>query len=245
MADDPYAVDPQHIPLLDKAQDILGYRFENLVLLEDALTHPSADNTPEATHNYERLEFLGDSILGAIVADEIFARYPDLDEGGMTRIKVSLVSGSMLSQVAQDLGLADVIIFGDSEIGTQGRGLHSALENTFEAIVAALFLDGGLEAARAWVLRVLIPLISRDMAAEPENPKSHLQELLQAQHKKPLYRIVGVDGPPHDRVFKAEVVVDDKPIGKGQGRSKKEAESEAAQHALELLGFYHDDEAKD
>ena len=107
--------------------------------------------------SYERLEFLGDSILGAIVATIAFHQFPDLDEGGLTRIKVALVSGASLSEVAEKLGFADVIVFGSSETGTGRRGLHSALENVYEAVVAALFLDGGLDAAWAFVDRTLMP----------------------------------------------------------------------------------------
>ncbi len=227
---------PDRVALLEQAQGIIEHKFENLRLLELALTHPSASDPEELDSNYERLEFLGDSVLGAIVAVEIYSRFADLDEGGMTRIKVSIVAGSTLSQVAADQGLADVIIFGESEAGTRGRGLHSALENVYEAIVAALYLDGGIEVARRWVLRTLGPHFNRDIAMEPESPKSSLQELLQAQHRKPVYKIVGVDGPPHERIFHAQVWVDERVFGKGSGRSKKEAEVAAARKALARLG---------
>ena len=130
-------------------------------------------------YSYERLEFLGDSILGAIVATIAFDRFHDLDEGGLTRIKVALVSGASLSEVAERLGFTDVIVFGSSETGTGRRGLHSALENVYEAVVAALFLDGGMGAAVSFVRETLIPRMSVDMAKEPENPKSALQEKLQ------------------------------------------------------------------
>lgn len=227
---------PEHAIVLDEAEEILGYRFHNRGILEMALTHPSASKHTKTTNNYERLEFLGDSILGAIIAEEIFERFPDLEEGGLTRIKVSLVSGASLSKVAEDIGFSNVIIFGESEAGTKGRGLHSALENVFEASVAALFLDGGIEAARTWVLQVLGPHINKDIASEPESPKSSLQELLQAQHKKPVYEIVDIIGPPHDRLFKAAVSVGGEVIGTGEGSSKKYAEAAAAAKALETLG---------
>lgn len=220
---------------LEQAQRVLGYSFKDTELLSAALTHPSKAKHTATTHNYERLEFLGDSILGAVIANELFCRYPDLDEGGLTRIKVSLVAGSTLSKVADDLGLAEAIIFGESETGTDCRGMHSALENVFEALVAALFLDGGLDLARTWILDTLGPHISKDIAAEPESPKSSLQEYLQARQKKPVYEITGQDGPPHDRTFFARVLVDDEELGSGQGRSKKEAEAAAAAVALEVL----------
>lgn len=216
-----------------KAEQLLGYEFADKTPLLAALTHPSAAKHTATSYNYERLEFLGDSILGAIVAIELFERYPDLEEGGLTRIKVSLVAGTMLSNIASELGLAQVIIFGDSETGTDRRGLHSALENVYEAVVAALFVDGGIEAARAWIAKTLFPYISKDIAAEPENPKSSLQELLQAHGKRPLYEITGTDGPPHARTFYAQVTLDGAVIGAGSGRSKKEAEAAAAAAALE------------
>ena len=164
---------------LDRAQEILGYAFQDESVLLSAITHPSATEGKSVKFSYERLEFLGDSILGAIVASTAFHRFHELDEGGLTRIKVALVSGASLADVAAGLGFADVIVFGSSETGTGKRGLHSALENVYEAVVAALFLDGGLPAAVDFVERTLVPRMSLDMASEPENPKSALQEKLQ------------------------------------------------------------------
>lgn len=225
-----------HLVNLDKAEKIIGREFFNRGLLQVALTHPSYGKHTRSTNNYERLEFLGDSILGFIIAEETFGRFPDLEEGGLTRIKVSLVSGASLSKVCGDEGLGECIIFGDSEAGTKGRGLHSALENVYEALVAALYLDGGIDAAREWILRTLGPHISRDIATEPESPKSSLQEYLQARRKKPYYRITDIIGPPHDRVFQAEVYCDDETLGVGEGHSKKAAEAAAAAQALKALG---------
>ena len=226
-----------HIDVVRRAEKMLGYEFSDKSMLESALTHPSAAMHTATTFNYERLEFLGDSVLGFIVADEVFERFDDLEEGGLTRVKVSLVSGSSLSRVAEDIGIAGLIIFGESEAGTHGRGLHSALENVYEALVAALYLDGGMEVARAWVLGTLGPHIDRDAAAEPESPKSTLQEHLQANGKVPAYRIVEESGPPHARTFKAAVSVDGEQLSTGEGRSKKAAEAAAAAAAIEKLGF--------
>lgn len=225
-----------HLANLDRAEKIIGREFTNRGLLQVALTHPSYGKHTKVTNNYERLEFLGDSVLGFIIAEETFGRFPDLEEGGLTRIKVSLVSGASLSKVSAEEGIGECIIFGDSEAGTQGRGLHSALENVYEAIVAALYLDGGIEAARDWVLRTLGPHISRDIATEPESPKSSLQEYLQARRKKPYYKITDIIGPPHDRVFQAAVYCDEDCIGTGEGHSKKAAEAAAAKEALVKLG---------
>lgn len=226
---------------LELAQSIIGHRFADEHYLLSAITHPSATEGRSVKYSYERLEFLGDSILGAIVASKAFHRFHDLDEGGLTRIKVSLVSGASLSEVASDLGFADIIVFGSSETGTGRRGLHSALENVYEAIVAALFLDGGVDCARSFVERTLIPRMTIDMATEPENPKSALQERLQEDGITPTYKLIETQGPPHDRTFVAQVYAGTKGLAQGTGRTKKEAESQAAKstlaHLAEFLGF--------
>ena len=210
---------------LQRAEEVLGYSFSNKQLILSAITHPSATEGRAVKYSYERLEFLGDSILGAIVADVAFERFHELDEGGLTRIKVALVSGASLSDVASGLGFADIIVFGSSETGTGKRGLHSALENVYEAVVAALYLDGGVEAARDFIYRTLIPRMSEDMALEPENPKSALQERLQEDGITPTYKLVETQGPPHDRTFVAQVFAGNQGLARGTGRTKKEAES--------------------
>ena len=189
-------------------------------------------------YSYERLEFLGDSVLGAIVASKAFNQFHELDEGGLTRIKVALVSGASLADVAEGLGLADVIMFGSSEQGTGKRGLHSALENVYEAIVAALYLDAGIDEARRFVEDTLIDRMSLALANEPENPKSALQEKLQEDGITPTYRLVETQGPPHDRTFVAQVFAGDQGLAQGTGRTKKEAESQAAKSTLARLGEF-------
>lgn len=233
---------------LDEAQAILGYRFKNEQLLLSAITHPSAIEGKSVKYSYERLEFLGDSVLGAIVSMIAFERFHDLDEGGLTRIKVSLVSGSTLAEVASEMGLGDVIVFGSSETGTGKRGLHSALENVYEALVAALFLDGGITVAMSFVERTLIPRMSIELAAEPENPKSALQEKLQEDGITPTYKLIETQGPPHDRTFVAQVYAGSQGLAQGTGRTKKEAESQAAKSALarlsDFFGFNKDDDQR-
>ena len=220
------------------AQDIVGYTFKDPQYLLSAITHPSANEGRSVRFSYERLEFLGDSVLGGIVASAAFNRFHQLDEGGLTRIKVALVSGSSLAEVAEGLGFAEVIVFGSSEQGTGRRGLHSALENVYEAVVAALYLDGGLTAAEAFVERTLIQRMSLDLAREPENPKSALQEKLQEDGITPTYRLVETQGPPHDRTFVAQVFAGDQGLAQGTGRTKKEAESQAAKSTLARLGEF-------
>ena len=246
--DDPMTLSDEQRRKLNRAQEILDYRFEDERLLLSAITHPSATEGKSVKYSYERLEFLGDSILGAIVAAIAFHRFHDLDEGGLTRIKVALVSGASLSDVADRLGFADIIVFGSSETGTGKRGLHSALENVYEAVVAALFLDGGIAAAQSFVEQTLIPRMSFDMASEPENPKSALQEKLQEDGITPTYKLVETQGPPHDRTFVAQVFAGTQGLARGTGRTKKEAESQAAKSTLARLGEFFglgmDEEAK-
>lgn len=223
---------------LKRAQTIVQYRFKNEEYLLSAITHPSATEGRSVKYSYERLEFLGDSILGELIASEAFHRFHELDEGGLTRIKVALVSGASLADVANSIGFADIIVFGSSETGTGKRGLHSALENVYEAIVAALYLDGGVEVAREFVQRTLVPRMSIDMAREPENPKSALQEKLQEDGITPTYKLVETQGPPHDRTFVAQVFAGTQGLARGTGRTKKEAESQAAKSTLARLGEF-------
>lgn len=225
----------QYEERLTKAEQALEYSFNDRSLLLLALTHPSASEGSTAEGSYERLEFLGDAILGAIMSRELYDRFPDLDEGALTRLKVSAVAGQTLAKVSDELGLADLIVFGSSERGTGKRGLQSALENVYEAIVAALAIDGGNEAAARFVLRTLAPMVNTDAATEPENPKSVLQEILQTDRVTPTYEIVDTEGPPHDRVFTARVLADDTVLASGSGHSKKDAEIDAAAHALRIM----------
>ncbi|MDR0500856.1 MAG: ribonuclease III [Coriobacteriales bacterium] len=217
---------------LKAVETIIGHVFANKELLRRALTHPSAVEKEQYCDSYERLEFLGDSILGAIVANSLYQRFPHLDEGGMTRLKVRLVSGNSLCAVADDLGLGKHIIFGSSERGTGKRGMASALENVFEAIVAAITLDGGIKVASDFVEKNLVSRLPDSIPEACDNPKSELQENLQAKHLLPEYKLVSTTGPPHDRTFTCKVIVNGDCIGTGTGKSKKDAESQAAKEAL-------------
>ena len=221
-----------------EAERVCGHHFENQELIVSALTHPSAAEGMPVSASYERLEFLGDSILGAIVATDLFERFPDMDEGALTQAKISLVSGKMLASVAQRLGVADLIIMGESEKGTGARGMHSALENVFEAIVGALYLDAGYTATHEFVLRTLGPEVSPELARKPISPKSRLQEVTQREMRcGPEYKLVSEEGPAHDPTFTSVVMVEGRRIGRGSGSSKKASESTAAIDALVRLGY--------
>ncbi len=219
--------------IVKKAEGIFGYEFKNKRLLIKALTHPSTVEEERVELSYERLEFLGDAFLGFVVASEAYSRFPDMNEGKLTRLKSAVVSGTSLSKIANDLGFVDIIILGKSEIGTHNRGLKSALENVYESTVAALMLDGGEEVAREWILRTVGPYISESLAQHPSNPKSTLQEILQERGITPDYDVIETIGPPHDRIFKVVAKCGSDVIGYGKGRSKKEAEAAAAQNAID------------
>lgn len=218
-------------------EKICDHHFADQNLIERALTHPSAVENKPVTASYERLEFLGDSILGAIVATDLYERFPLMDEGGLTRLKISLVSGETLSKVADGLGVGPLILMGESEMGTGARGMHSALENVYESIVGALYLDAGYDETHAFVMRTLGPYVSPDQAIKPISPKSRLQEVTQRDlHCSPEYKLVGEDGPAHDPVFTSVALVDGIRIGRGKGPTKKASESAAAEDALRRMG---------
>ena len=229
---------PTILTKIDRIQNILGYRFHDLELLKSAITHPSAVEGKPVSAGYERLEFLGDSVVGFIVSEALYERFPDLDEGGLTRLKVSLISGESLSAAAAEHGFADIIIFGQSERGTGARGMHSALENVYEAVTGALFLDGGIEVAKRWVIDTLRPHLAPWRAEVPENPKSLLQEKTQADLREtPWYELVSTGGPAHKPTFVCDCIVGERRVGRGEGSSKKEAEAFAAAMALRTLGY--------
>ena len=221
-----------------EAERVCGHHFENQELIVSALTHPSAAEGMPVSASYERLEFLGDSILGAIVATDLFERFPDMDEGALTQAKISLVSGKMLASVAERLGVAELIVMGESEKGTGARGMHSALENVYEAIVGALYLDAGYTATHDFVQRTLGPEVSPELARKPISPKSRLQEVTQRDMRcGPEYKLVAEEGPAHDPTFTSVAMVEGRRIGRGSGPSKKASESAAAIDALVRLGY--------
>lgn len=221
---------------LEAVQRLTGHTFGDPGLVTLALTHPSYTDEPHAMVDYERLEFLGDAVLTMMIAEEVYTRFPDLPEGTLTKIKIAIVSGATLSETAAALGLEDLLLLGESERGTGSRGMTSALEDAFEALVAAVYLDGGLAAARTFVLETLGDLITRDAVDELEHPKSRLQEIVQSRGVSPVYEIIAEEGPPHDRRFSARVLIGGVTVGQGDGCSKREAEMRAAEQALEDMG---------
>lgn len=226
---------------LTALEGALGYTFNNRDLAVSALTHPSAAEGKGVQASYERLEFLGDAVLGDIVAREVFERFPDMDEGRLTDLKIALVEGKMLSARAEELGLKDLILFGESELGTLGRGLRHALEDVFEAIVGALYMDGGYDVAHDFVCRVLDPYMVPEQIERSMNPKTRLQEILQSGRTRttPTYRLESEDGPAHQRVFTSVALCGDFVVGRGTGSSKKESEGSAAADAIARIEDAH------
>jgi ribonuclease-3 len=213
-------------------EDVLDYHFSDPALLLRAITHPSAvDADPQLS--YERLEFLGDAVMGMCVAEYAYERWPQKQEGELTKMRVAVVNGSFLAQRQAERGFDELIIFGASEQGQDSRGMNSALEDSFESLTGALYLDGGYEAAQRWVIACLGPAINPDMAEASANPKSELQEIVQRDGGVVEYRIVDSSGPAHAPHFTAEVVVDGTGVARAEGTSKKEAEAAAAAAALE------------
>jgi ribonuclease III len=218
----------------------LGYRFRDRGLLEHALTHRSKaheDPSGGVTDN-ESLEFLGDAVLGLVVADALFRAFPTYSEGQKSKIKSNLVSTASLAEVAEALGLGAHMILGRGEEKTGGRRKPALLADTCEAIIAALYLDGGLEAARAFLVRELGVRIEE--ARQPgyfgRDHKSRLQERLQALGQPlPTYRVLVETGPEHRKLFSVQVAAGPRILSRGEGRTKKDAEQDAARLALDAL----------
>jgi ribonuclease-3 len=218
----------------DAVVEALGVPVTDRSLYRRALTHPSWA-LEHGGGDYERLEFLGDAVLAWIVAPRLYEAFPDAPEGDLTRMKIALTSGTTLTGVARELGLGPAIRFGRGAVRESTRS--SVLENTFEALVAAVYLDAGIEAAGAFVLRVLGDRIDHaTLLATPVDAKSRLQELAQSRGDGlPAYSIVGRSGPVHDPIFTAEVALAGEVRGRGEGATKQSAQQAAAAAALEAL----------
>ncbi len=218
----------------------LGYRFRDRARLDHALTHRSFayEQGGDALDSYERLEFLGDALLGFLVSDRLFRVDPGASEGLLTRRKQVVVRTDCLAAIAAELGLGEVLRLGRGEIATGGRSKASLLADAFEAVLGAVYVDGGLRAARSFVSRHLRERLVHAASAEhvAEDYKTRLQERIQARRRAtPSYRVVSSSGPDHDRRFVAEVVVENRVLGVGEGASRKRAEQMAAKAALAAL----------
>jgi len=221
-------------------QTAIAYRFRDRGLLEHAMTHTSRANEDVSggVVDNESLEFLGDAVLGFVVADLLFREFPDCDEGEKSKMKAMLVSTATLARVAERLGLGDHLLLGRGEEKTGGRRKQALLADGCEALIAAMYLDGGIEHARAFIVRELggfIEDLRRD-GVSAQDYKSTLQELVQGRNRPlPEYRVIGAAGPDHQKLFDVEVLVAGESLARATGPSKKEAEQEAARLALSRL----------
>lgn len=215
----------------------IQYKFRNSLLLAESLTHPSLAYESANPHfDNQRLEFLGDAVLQLIVTEELYRMFPDFTEGRLTKLRSRVVSRQALARFAAAIHLGEYVLLGRGEESSGGRRRPSTLADAFEALIGAVYLDGGPAAVRELVLRLFQSEIGA-MAQSPEerNPKGELQECLQAlQPQAPCYRIISAGGPDHRRVFQAEVSWCAMVLATGRGRCKKDAEARAAQEALRL-----------
>ena len=221
---------------MQQLEERLGYRFRDRSLLQTALTHSSYANERTGTQSYERLEFLGDAILGLCAAKNICRLYPEMPEGEMTRLRSELVCESSLYLVAQRLGLREYLLIGRNEECNGGRDRVSILADLVEAIIAAMYLDGGMEPAEKFIEGNVLCDILAGKRPQRTDYKTQLQELLQQKGgAAPVYVIIGESGPDHNKTFAARVTLHDNMTAEGSGKSKKEAEQKAAEAALKLL----------
>jgi ribonuclease III len=216
----------------------IGYSFTNKELLTLAVTHPSFNEHNKDREDNQRMEFLGDSILSAVLSNALFHLYPAEDEGALSRKRAVLVRGSSLSKIASTLQIQDFLLMSKAEINNHGYNRSSTLEDAIEAIVGAIYLDGGIDAAAKCILNWFGDLKSKvDQEHASYNPKGQLQEILQEQENKSkiVYRLTKEEGPPHKKSFQVDLILGKKTLGTGKGKSKKEAEEEAATKALLIL----------
>lgn len=217
----------------------LNYKFNNIELLKNALVHSSYANEVRGnTHSNERLEFLGDSVLSIIVADHIFHKYPNMPEGELTRMRASLVCEKTLCAFSRELGIGEYLLLGRGEDKNGGRERDSILADAFEAVLAAIYLDGGMKAAKAHIMNTVL----RDLEHYSDEDsfkdyKTTLQEIIQRNPEESVtYILVDETGPDHNKQFTVAVKLNSNVIGTGTGKSKKQAEQMAAHQALKLMG---------
>lgn len=218
--------------VLNGLMEVIGYRFHDIDLLKRALTHASTVGQP----NNERLEFLGDAVLELVVTDYLYCNFPDLDEGEMSRLRAKVVQEDALYHAALRIYLGDYLQMGIGEEKSGGRKKPSILSDAQEALIGALYVDGGIEVARAFIMTSLPEAIAAAQKGNVTDYKTALQERLQENGRVSIeYTITHVSGPDHDRVFHAQILVDGEAKSSGSGRNKKSAEQEAARRYLQKL----------
>ena len=226
--------------MIDKLEEKLNYKFKNRRLLETALSHSSYtnENRERNLQSNERMEFLGDSVLGLTVSDYLFTNLKAQTEGTLTKLRSVIVCEQSLCEIARELELGKCLLLGRGEESGGGRARPSILADAVEALFAAVYLDGGFDKARETVVRIMLPLIKNvTQGGITKDYKTLLQEIVQKNHEERLsYRLIDEVGPDHDKRFTVQVLLNSNIIGNGIGRNKKEAEQAAAREALELMG---------
>jgi ribonuclease-3 len=225
------------MPQLSDIQQRIAHTFHDDSLLERALTHKSYANENRVPYHNERMEFLGDAVLSLVVSKYLMTACPDSTEGDLSRFRAAVVSESALATISREIGLGEYLLLGKGEDQTGGRNKDSLLADCLEALIASVYLDAGIDAAEAFVIRVFEAVIRKTCTSiGPLDYKTALQELCQERLKQlPEYRIVSETGPDHQKQFKIEVWIKGQFSGRGMGKSKKEAEQRAAGDALENL----------
>lgn len=224
---------------MDSLETKLNYKFKNIGLLENALVHSSyANEMKGAMHSNERLEFLGDSVLSIIVSEHIYKKYPDMPEGELTRLRASLVCEKSLCAFSRELCIGDYLKLGKGEDKNGGRERDSILADAFEAVLAAIYLDVGMDAARKHVTATVLRDLKHHCDEDAfKDYKTNLQEIIQRNPEENVtYVLISESGPDHDKSFTVEVRLNSNTIGSGVGKSKKQAEQMAAKQALKLMG---------
>ena len=215
----------------------IGYKFHNITLLQNALTHSSYANEHwhDSLKSNERLEFLGDSILGMVVADHLYSNFPNRPEGELTRMRADMVCETSLAKAAETLGLGQHLLLGHGEMQGGGRTRASILADAMESVIAACYLDGGMDASKALIEKLILPNVPKEQLHNRDY-KTALQEKVQQKKNQVIsYRLVSEEGPDHDKHFTVEVLLNGAAVGTGTGSSKKRAEQAAAQNALAYL----------
>ncbi len=223
---------------MDGLEERLGYKFNNINLLKNALTHSSyANEVRDGFSSNERLEFLGDSVLSIVVSDYIYKHYPNMPEGELTKLRASLVCEKSLCAFSRELELGNYLMLGKGEEKGGGRERDSILADAFEAVLAAIYLDGGMEPARRHVMNFVLRELQHTDDEVFKDYKTALQEIIQRNPEEAVsYILTGESGPDHDKEFTVEVRLNSNVIGRGTGKNKKRAEQMAAKEALMLMG---------
>lgn len=224
---------------MNELQKVINYQFQNMGILNEALTHSSCSNESRDKYirNNERLEFLGDAVLSVVVSEYIYLKFRSLPEGELTKVRANVVCEPSLAEQAKKINLGKYMLLGKGEEVTGGRNRASILADAYEALIGAMYLDGGIEISREFILGMLSRSVQLASTGDLfRDYKTTLQEILQSKYNdKITYKVINEDGPDHNKTFEVEVILGERVLGSGEGKSKKEAEQNAARRAMEKV----------